>query len=295
MKLETLRLIAPHVKTFVEGRGKHEDQLFPKDAKGLSVGAYVFKTGLMRHPWHNTYCFANMNGAGNGAEALLMQVQPPHDSVSEEAYRHYIEWMLNWSPWRNVFVTKSVNKVLKLGVVVIDPSFRAATVMGGMIALRYPWENHSNYCHYTKVPLWWELAKKIDPLEAFAVVNNIVLTTNPESLLFGEICSGHSALATGTGFQHRLDNFVRRHLVDYTEPVKIGGSGQASTIWDDKSKGLIRFSKKVEAVINTIGKKAAGANPFALQYESKRFTSSELVDCLSSNLPNMKEEIYGKA
>lgn len=292
MKRETLKGVLPFVKEYAAGRGKHEDQLtYKKDIyTGNAIAAIVGPNCLKRVGYQHSYCYDGLNG-GLGVvdpKAVLIQLQPCPDDLDQEAYRHYIQWVLNYSPWRHVFVSKSINKVMKDGVVVVDAAAPKDSMIGGCIAIRQAWDNYANMPRYKQIGLWWDLVQKADPTYAFAIVSNILYVKDIGKIAEGIIHPGHSPIC-GSGYVGYLDNFVSGKVKDKSDPWNTHGRGKAWRIWEGgESEKLHQF---VRASLTSIRQGKDKVNPFTTHNKNHVYDRSSVVDCLINEIPNMEKEI----
>lgn len=292
MEAKTLRSVLPFVKEYAQGRGNHSDQKWPTPDHnyGNAISAIVGGNPLQikRQPFNTTYCFATLNGGMNVSDpkAILIQIQPCPDDLDEEAYRHYIQWVLNYSPWRKVFVSKSIDRVLKQGVVVADATAQADTLMDGLIALRQAWDNYYKQPRYKQIGLWWELIQKVDPIPAFAIISNLIYLKDKDTVAEGLIHPGHSPFGDANV---SLDNFVRRKLVDESGSWAVDDRGRAWKIWDH-GPHTAKLATLVKASLVSIGKDKGRVNPFGSDM-SKLYDRRKAIDCLISEIPNMEKEI----
>lgn len=294
MKRETLQSVLPFVKEYAAGRGKHKDQLLSGNDiyTGNAIGAIVNPTGIKRLPFSSSYCYDGLNG-GLGVynpKAILLQLQPCPPDLDEEAYRHYLQWVLNYSPWRRVFVSKSINKVMKDGVVVVDAAAPQDSMIGGCIAIRQAWDNYARMPRYKQIGLWWDLVQKADPTYAFAIVSNILYVTDTGKIAKGIIHAGHSPICgVGSIYNGHIDNFVSGKVKDKSSPWNKDGRGNAWRIWQGGDS-----TKLEEFVCGSLASIRQGKdkiNPFTTHNNNHVYDRSAVVDCLINEIPNMEKEI----
>lgn len=315
MKREILRKVAPYVGQYAKTRGKHRYQ--PAKAQEVTkyaskitnaVYAVVHEGGLNRFGYH--YCYGMLKNyasyrAGNGyAEmegtgvttkplAVLLQVQDKPELVNEEAFRHFIEWMLNYSPYRHSFVTKSVNRALSQKVVVVDADTPSDTMMGSMISFRHGWENYNRVQRYLKTNLWWELAQKIDPTIAFAISHSLIDLGADGLVTDNAFDSDHTALSKDDKV---MFNFIRDKRIDDSLPWSerlTYTEGGLSDIWRHGYKPEISLKKVVsQALKDTIGDKKK-VNPFAsVATAATRYKLADAVESISASINDIKEKLY---
>lgn len=295
MKRETLQSVLPFVKEYAASRGKHHDQRF-SDGKywGNAIWGVVHGSdtlNITRGSYSSSYCYDNLNNKYvYDPKAILIQIQPCPDDLDQEAYRHYIQWVLNYSPWRHIFVTKSINHVLKTGVVVVDPDSPKNTMIDGCIALRQAWCNYDNHPRYRQIGLWWKLVQKVNPLTAAAIFYNLLYIGGDNQVREGIVYGGHSPLGQGYEYPTTLDNFVRGKLVDTSKPWSISKAGKAWDIWEHSGPNS-KLPTLVKTAITNIGKGKSKVNVFKSIDQSGVYDQSAIIDCLINEIPNMEKEI----
>jgi hypothetical protein len=296
MKRHTLNSLLPLVKEYAAGRGKGDQRFKSSDSQyGNAVAALVRGSPLhiVHQKYGTTYCFNILGSWFNSydaPQAIFMQIQPRPDDLDEEAYRHYIQWVLNYSPWRHIFVTKSINQALKKGVVIIDPSFPKNTVMDGMIALRQAWDNYYNQSRYQQIGLWWELIQKVNPLPAFAIISNLLYLKSGDQVAKGIVHSGHSPIGIGGSYITSLDNVVRGNLIDTSNPFNEERFPEAWEVWNHGGKPS-KLPKLVSEALEGMGKGKEKVNPFKISDTAGIYNRKDVIDCLINEIPNMEKEI----
>src|SRR5690606_22503897 len=119
------------------------------------------------------------------------------DDLSVEAYRNYIDWVVNHSPWRHAFISKNINRILKGGVAVLDASVNTkGYVKEAAIALRMAWENYANSGKYREIELWWDVAQKVNPNLSYIAAKAMFAPNKQRnnSIIMKSIDSGHAPI-----------------------------------------------------------------------------------------------------
>lgn len=314
MKREILRKVAPYVGQYAKTRGVHKFQPKKSMAESQSaitnaVYAVVHEGGLNRLGYH--YCYGAIrdyktyrsynayreltDGCNIDTKplAILLQVQDKPELVNEEAFRHFIEWMLNYSPYRHTFVTKSVNRALSQNVVIVDADTASDTMAGAMISFRHGWENYYDTQRYLKTNLWWELAQKIDPTIAFAISHSLIDLGKDGKVTDNAAHSDHTALS---GDDVVMSNFIKHKIEDDSDPWSerlTYSGGSLSDIWRHGKKPDISLKKVVsQALKDTIGDKKK-VNPFAsVATAATRYKLTDAVESISASINDIKEKLY---
>lgn len=133
----------------------------------------------------NTACHAELsypNGGYGDAKsvapdkfdpvAVLNQVQELR--AGEDVGHRFFEWLLNYSPYRSVFVTKSAKRVLDRNLVVADTEVNANLMVSALMSQRAATENHSGNRNYTIAVTWDRLVSLgVHPSAAFAISHRL--------------------------------------------------------------------------------------------------------------------------
>lgn len=295
MEARALRNVLPFVKEYAAGRGIHEDQIFPDGDHGHAVSALVGgakKPSLIRTGISNTYCFSSLKSSSiANPSAILVQIQPCYDDLDKDAYHHYIEWVLNFSPWRHAFVSKSIRRAMRDGVVVLDPMTQGNTLLGALQAVRDAWENHCCNGRYRNVNLWWDIVSKGgDPSYAYAITAAMVKLNNGKTVSPGAENVNHSPIQPSND---NTENFVLGRMNDRSKPWVDERYGNSEACWDMPSSG--KFEPMVWATLNNIGKDKAKVNPFAAKNNYGVYERQSFVDCIVESIPHMKEKLNVQA
>jgi len=301
--IKTLRRVVPFVKEYVHTRdgkwqGEEENAVYAVlHEGGLNRINYHYCYGMLRdyHTYRTSNTFmGNAKVTDTNPLAIFLQVQSKPDDLEEEAFRHFIEWMMNYSPYRNAFISKNVSKVLKDGVVVLDVECQSDTLGGAATAFRQAWENYyKNYKagRYLKTKIWWGLSQKVDPSVAFAVSNSLLSIVDGDKVVFNTQSSGHSPFDKEN---KTLINFFRNNNRDKTrswsKTYQYGIDG-LSNIWSSPYAGKADIHTIVKYGLASIGGGVKKVNPFA-EEQVIRYEFDEAIDAVSSAINNNKDILY---
>jgi hypothetical protein len=159
---------------------------YRKYVKGVGVGKqsmdWINNTAIvtgskMKHYGHSG-CFSGFAAEETEQEwdYILLQVndkQAYSGGSSKDVLHTYYEWLLHYSLFRSVFVSKNLSRILKDRVLIIDPTKDAKLVINGMVAARMAWEQQYNTS--TRIQVWYDLVQMgTDPAQAFAMVSCLV-------------------------------------------------------------------------------------------------------------------------
>lgn len=138
----------------------------------------------------------------NSPEALFIQMQKGLYGDTKEfdkEFHLYYEWLFNFSPFRDAFISKDAAKTIDRGVIVVDTNIDSRIMIGGAITTRHPWESFSSYREQFKhiMALWKEMVEKgMNPNYAFVLAFGFRLQS-----------SDNSWMVTGGGFGHHALNY----------------------------------------------------------------------------------------
>lgn len=280
-KKEKLKGIIPFVKEYAAGRGTHKDQAFYNKNNmyyNNAVSAIIRNGELYRTPQGVSYCYATLFRRYVKGETILLQVQLPHEDQNKEAFRHYIEWVINYSPWRDMFISKNINRILKEGVIVLDGGDNSvARVKEAAIAVRMAWENYAGNHKYKEIDLWWEVTQKVDPKLSFLAGKLMFAAQkiDDNKIFFKNSDSGHSPINYHMG----SDNY---HLTGwYLEKATRGGWSTA------KKRGSL--TRAIHNIANNIGKNDVVINPFPNTAVTSVIKREAFIEAMYSELPKLGE------
>lgn len=288
MKIDAnkLKKALPLIKNYAENRGKHYDQLFPDKNDRYyrnAVSAFVRDGRMVRKSKDTSYCYASLFETVIKGDIILLQIQPCWDDLSEEAYRHYIDWVINYSPWRHAFISKNINRIFKDGVAVLDASVETmGYVKEAAIALRMAWENYTNSEKYKEIGLWWDVAQKVDPKLSYLAAKAMFKPhkNDPSSIIIKSHDEGHAPINYyGVGGRNN-------HLNGWLKEER------GTRNWKSLRK-MGNTVNEIISIVNNIEKTDVVVNPFApIMNTSKTYKREAFVEAMHSELPKLAEKIY---
>lgn len=301
MKKEVLKRIIPAYKEYVAGYGEDPDQKITGNGVGHLFQNAVYavtyeKLGLSRVNYH--YCYGKFRGKclkreGDKAETILLQLQPWKEIQTEEAVHTYYEWLFNYSPWRDIFLTKSVNRLLRDNVSIVDASSPCNVLAGGGIAFRQPWENYwvdAGAHTYKRIGLWNDLVHKgIDPSVALAVVSTVLI--KDKTLKMAGTTLGHDVLHATNGTvltNFLLDNKVRQGQA-WNESYHYDGGNEY--LFGGYANKIVDVMPIVNKTLENLKAKTKMTNPFAPVEDNFYYSLDEAFEALIDASKNISSEI----
>jgi hypothetical protein len=143
---------------------------------------------------------------------LLFDVAVNHSQVKEdkrEMYKRYIHYILNESPWADVFLTKSVDEALKVGVF-MNLDYSVSVIKGASIALREGSEYQRGLTDFNRL-----LDEEVSPNAAYLAC---VAVANMQQIAMG---SNHNAI-TDTAEVASLFQFFKDGVQKKETPFREG-------------------------------------------------------------------------
>lgn len=152
------------------------------------------------------------NDTPRDIQAMLVQMQWDYAKGGKKEFDKnfhlYYEWLFNWSPYRDAFISKDATDATQKGVVIVDADIDSRVMVGGAICLRHPFESFSS-CTAIRplVDLWTQMVESgYNPNYAFIVAMG--LTQTPEGWAYRGSSFGHATLKYGDGYENYHHNFV---------------------------------------------------------------------------------------
>lgn len=191
------------------------------DDRSRTVNATVGVTDgkVLKIPEYH-YCHASVGYADiRKPKAVFSQYQKP--AVQEEVIRLFYEWLLNYSPYRDAFVTKNPRRVFEDKCIITKTDLPSNYIGGALIASRLPTERHSpQYNIPSAVIIWSDLVKHgVPPNMAFVMactfrpitvknnINDKVFIDSIESIGFNIEYTGHYPMQTQGYYTSPDDNY----------------------------------------------------------------------------------------
>lgn len=312
MKREVYRKVVAGVREYSKTiGGEHQNE----EANAV----YAIQLGKKLHRIDYHACFGKMANykafypekvRGDKPLAVFVQINRK-DDLPEEALFHYLEWVLNMSPWRHAFVSKSVRKVLKDRVVVIDPEQDSNYMANAMMAVRQGWENYASSGLYKRINLWWDVAQHVNPNIAFALSHQSLASFMNDNGQVGPNHHGHTVLSHS---DDHLFSFLKENRVNIAVGFDANGyrtnkeepdqpwsermryDSTPSRIWNGLTSPIALLEKASQAIrdANTPSKNKKKVNPFLVDRGVNPMIPRKVIsEALISVIPEYEKVIYG--
>lgn len=283
--MENLRSILPFVREYSSKVGTHlqpEAPLTRDNAVGNNIwmgNAIVatLKNGkIIRNSTASCYCTGSFfAGQYQPDEPIFIQIQQCPEEQDPEAYRQYIKWVVNDSPWADAFITKNINTILKRRVAVIKPGLEKWYRKEATIAIRMAWENYYNNRKFREIKLWWELAQKVDPDLSYLAGKVMFYRDNNGKISQKGGESGHTPINYSRNVaNYHLTGWYRRH--------------QTKTGWScaRKNGDLVGKIKEIAQGVNA---SSVYKSPWSLERElATSYDPQKFIEAMYSELPALE-------
>ncbi len=103
----------------------------------------------------NQACHAGLQSLHTGSVAVISGLQPKYKGnlIDKEEGVAFLDWLLNRSPYSEVFVTKSAKDAIKNSCIIADSNYPSNLLAAGLVASRRLWE-------YSEIVIvWYDLVK----------------------------------------------------------------------------------------------------------------------------------------
>jgi len=290
------------------GSANHHQQCLLRDSECWNtptnaVYAVLQESGNL---WRSSYhiCFGRLNEQKNWnptvrtdpAAVIFVQIQQKlldKHGISDEMAHTYYEWLFNYSPYRDTFITKDHRKVLADKVVMLTADIDASLMLGACSAVRLPWESYyTEYKLPSIVHLWWELVSKgSDPTVSLALANQFNKASGSEWIIrstkaghqFLDIDDSNTVLSFSEGKHIGSRKFNKTHCLD--EDLGITG------IWKHDHAGSVSIGNygSIKKWLNNaiVGVSGAKVNPFN-SYTTPSYKLPALVEGLTAATSTIK-------
>lgn len=246
----------------------------------------------------NTSCHAGLRYPGLGGKipvAVINQIQQP--LVGEEIAARFYEWLLNYSPYRNVFITKSIRDAFANNVIVTTAEAPANLMVGGLMASRFATENYLNNYLYRYCRVWDKLVQLgVHPSAAYCASIFLRPDSDDEktNLSLTVPLSGHMSI---DGDNRTFFNFIGETPQREGEPYAKNPMYNTITgVWHKNSgrdEGLLTV---LEQALNRTRKSASKNNPFNVQPKTSKFQFHEGLEEVAKAINDyMKENAIAEA
>lgn len=207
--------VLAHAESYASTRGQDYQDEQNNIRYALIHGA---KAGKLTKISYGT-CFGALNNLSyytdpvpTSIQAMLVQMQWNHAEGGKPSFDKnfhlYYEWLFNWSPYRDAFITKDATDATQKGVVIVDADVDNRLMVGGAICLRHPFESFSSCVAIRPlVGLWSKMVESgYDPNYAFVVAMGMVGVDDGWSYRGSSF--GHASLRYGEGHMNYHHNFI---------------------------------------------------------------------------------------
>lgn len=224
----------------------------------------------------------------NTPEYILSQVQKL--LVSEGDAKGYIEWLVQRSPWNEVFITKDVDDILKLGYVArtdLPNNF----VAGAMVATRFITEGYTQDV-VARFPVYKEfIAAGCSETEAYVLAHTYAKEgKKPYPLLVQPLCSGHTAISVDSRSEDYFKRFISANP-DYKGLSFKEMKGYENKIYDTWGKISGRgFKDFYSSLRPRSGKVTVNHNIFEKRKTDTYYINNQ--DELKDIVSQIKEQLY---
>ena len=234
------------------------------------------------------YCHAGLRRCPPKDDPIAVLNQVQGFRAGEDVATRFLEWLLNYSPYRDVFTTKNVKEILETNLVVADTENVDANLMvSALMSQRACSENYSGNRNFSIANTWDRLVQLgVHPSLAFAASHWF----RPDEKL-STISLYARTHHTGIG----SDAVSLWNFYDEETTNKIGPYRKAKTY--SGTNAVWQKARKHTPVIDIAGAFARtagvkkGANPFAVQVDGvKSFPYNEALEEVSLTLKNALKE-----
>lgn len=221
--------VKPVVQTAEEKRKVAKEQFHNAIMKGSGVSQWLYRTNAGWKQFVGAVCHASLRGAGTIYEHYE-GIAGVFNKLTEDGkaeYRRWFDYLVNRSPWKDVYVTKDIDEAL-LSHVEINVKLASPIVMGAITILRtgheYPISRRL-FCHL--------IDKGVPEFAAMAATSFI--NNGREGYLYGGFNTNH------TIFNERMNPLaILQFMLDgYSDKVKnTNVFHETRTVRDEWSFGI---------------------------------------------------------
>lgn len=168
--------------------------------------------------------------------------------ATETVHEPYMDYILNRSPYKDIFVIKDVDYCLNYGVLV-DTDNPGNVILSGLTLTRMLWE-------YTSIPLFWAELKKLGVQEDLALLAAHCISRDKDGYHYGLCATNHFAFDLADMTEGTVKNYLEGKAVnaDKVTMLQSGNFGGVQKLFDgDGKKFLSGYKAKDEVVVQTWG------------------------------------------
>lgn len=268
-----LEKVMKHYDEYVKGRGKHDYQGLDSNARS----AVVYNNGENWHRETYTTCYGNLNRLHHSYsyDAIFLQIQ--RGGVRGTSL--YYEYLLNFSPYRNAFITKDAAKLMKDKVAILTTDVDSRLVGGAGITFRHPWEHWIGSRTRDSVKLWTKMVEAgVHPDFAFIISMHLVLDHNADEYAVAGN-TGHHAIKMPS--EHQQLNFLN-HNLDLSGKTfrEKKGYSMPNNIFDKDPPKKLNFGNWLGELLKGANNVGAAINPFASQKVSYSAKGDKIISAV---------------
>lgn len=157
---------------------------------------------------HNTACYARLKGVVTSPLYLIdfPMVNRGKWPETSEVQKPFMDYMMNRSPYKDIFLLKDVEHALQYGFL-CDTTIPSNLLIGGLTVMRSLWE-------YTYIPLRWKELVDLGVNEDMALLAAHCISGRKGSWTFTKQGSGHRAFEPDTMSRDVIKNFLKRKMAN---------------------------------------------------------------------------------
>ena len=234
----TLEELLPHRERFAQDAAPSREK---RNSENNSFGAFILKDGTYHkvgkwvcHGWLSDYNIEHSlpgrsKFKSQGIAYVLSAVMKPH--VTEAQALNFIDWLINRSPWAEIFVDKDASSVYKYGYVV-DANYPASFITSAFIASRFITESYLTQGEMEGRCLVYHELLEIGCTEneafMFAHMYAPFSCDKLYPVTFSRFSSGHSTFHAYSYQENYVRNFLRGEVANPTKALLSEGKGYES-------------------------------------------------------------------
>lgn len=258
--------------------------------------AFIFDDSEKYHWIDYHYCAAGIRsyfqGNKDNIDCLIWGVMKERD-ISNDDKSLFYEWLLNHSPFKDVFISKQVEEGEYLLVDVRATSL--PMLAGGLMASRLPWENYSGNNVHKLAHVWAELVKRgVHPDFAFSYSH--ALTSDDKTLYLRNVTSQHMSVTivpyAGMYYDDNHLAFIKHDLKKSWTTYHNSMSWCGPSLLFPNTTGKSKITLNIWAqVIQEFVTSKKSKNIFAGGAENPSVPLEQGIDCLAKILKQSYKEI----
>ena len=243
------------------------------------------------HPPNNTACHAGLSYPTSGDNTeYVVEYLDSHPDITKEMKRAFAEWLVNFSPFRSIFVERDIEKIMDDEFVVASVDHPYTLLAAGLMACRALSE------HPSTGKIWYELVSNgCHPSLAFYIA--YAYKTDGKQLWPGHSqhtgCYDPICVQRGTLVNFLNDNITKKSDSYRKKKYYSGSHALFSGGGEDVTTNLTK------AINKAVNKQKGTANPFAKPAAGDRWEFKEgckaLAAAIKEEFKTELEKLNGKA